>query len=241
MQAGPPAPSARLRGRGAPTACPRSSPLAAGGGGRFVEAEKAEGCAPSEAMPRGLLARLAAAECGGARPVRSLVDFAALAPGSFRALNRSAGDAPSALLHLAAVHAARDAAGARAALLALSTACHFTSDGNAREQPEALAAQASVVVTGGYTLLVALLMADWDAAGAPSAAAAAALAEVRAEAAAILRELCFGVPGFAEALSGNANLAPRLLHLCGDAELFSTASALLEEVRAPHHAAKRPA
>jgi hypothetical protein len=59
---------------------------------------------------------------------------------------------------------------------------------------------------------------------------AQALAEVRAETCAILRELCFGVPSFADTLAACAPLAPRLCVLCADADTFPTASALLEEV-----------
>jgi hypothetical protein len=177
-----------------------------------------------------LLTRLTRGELGVAPPLRSLADFAALCPRGFSALNREHSRAPAALLELHALWVARDVLAARAALLQLSTCCDFTSDGPAREQPEALAAQQGIVLTGGWRLLVALLDGDWDSAGAGGARAALALAEVRAEACAILRELCFGVPSFAETLAACDTLAPRLFELCADPETFSTASALLEEV-----------
>ena len=195
---------------------------------------------PSQGRP-GLLWRLAAAECGAGAPLRTLPEYAALAPRAFAALNVEHSRAPAALLDLAQHCAAHDALRARTALLALSTACHFTSDGNAREQPDALAAQRVIVGTGGWHTLVQLLAPEWDAAAAGGHAAAHITTEVRAEAAAILRELCFGVCGFAEALSECGGLPQRLLELCATPELFATASALLEEVATASRATLRVA
>jgi hypothetical protein len=131
----------------------------------------------------GLVARLAAGEVGRTSRPRTLPEFASLAPAAFAALNHEHSGAPAALLELHELWACRDALHARAALLALSGACEFTSDGPARELPESLAAQRCIVLTGGWRLLVALLEADWDAAGAGARARAlrhAALPLVRA-------------------------------------------------------------
>ena len=84
-------------------------------------------------------------------------------------------------------------------------------------------AQLGVFASGGYTLLVKLLeVDDWGGAD---------MREVRREAAAILRELCFSDRAFAGALASRPGFAERLVALCAaDGALLESLVALLEEV-----------
>jgi hypothetical protein len=183
---------------------------------------------PAARWPR-LLPRLVGAELG-APPVRSLPEFAALSPRGFAELNVAHSRAPAVLLELHALCATHDAQGARQALLRLSTACEFTSEGPGREAPDAVAAQRGIVLTGGWHTLVRLLAPEWDAAGDGGTLQTHTMLEVRAEALAVLRELTFAVPSFADTLAANDALPPRLFELCAEPGTFATASALLEEV-----------
>jgi len=163
------------------------------------------------------------AECGLAPPLRSLPELAEAAPRAFTASDGAEvyNGAPRCLLRLHEACAARDIDAARIAVLRLSNACEFTSRGPERLGELAGRAQRGVIASGGYLLLVRLLREPW---------ASSPLQDVRREAAAVLRELCFSDGCFSAALASCPGFPELLVSLAADATLLEPVVALAEEV-----------
>ena len=172
---------------------------------------------------------LLAVECGAPPCLNTLAEVSVALPRSFSAEDQAGGNALSFLLQLQAATASKDARGAREALQGVSAACEFLSPGlEARKSPAARRAQRGIACTGGWTHLVGVLDDSWDSL--PSIYPAL-LADLRVEAAAILRELCYIVPGLGEQVAASPGLCARIFRLaCTQSLLTDVCTALLEEL-----------
>ena len=182
----------------------------------------------------GLANRLLLVECGLAPPITGLQQLPDALPRSFAAADEASGRALSHLLELRAASEAYDARAARDALHSLSGACEFLTPGfEARSSAPARQAQGLVVSTGGWQLLLTVLSPSWDSDGAQHTQVASLnphlLADIRAEACAILRELCCSVPALSEAVASTPGLGARLFRLAANPVLTDVCTALLEE------------
>lgn len=159
--------------------------------------------------------RLLQVECGLAPPLSSLQQVPAALPRSFAAADEASGRALTHLLELRQASQTHNPRAARDALHSLSGACEFLTPGmEARTSAPARAAQGLVVSTGGWQLLLPVLSPSWDSQ--PDNASPLnphLLADIRAEACAILRELCCAVPSLSEAVAATPGLGARLFRL----------------------------